>query len=86
MGMNDFFRKGKEEPLQPEEPKTIEEQKEELVIHVVQPGESLSKISREHYGDPMKWKVIYDANAAKISNPDLIHPGDEFVIPKLTES
>ncbi len=82
MGLNDFFRKGKEEPLPDKEPKTAEEP----VIHVVQPGESLSKIARAHYGDPMKWKVIYDANAAKISNPDLIHPGDEFVIPTLTKS
>ena len=86
MGLNDFFRKGKEEPLPDKEPKTTEEPKEEPVIHVVQPGESLSKIARAHYGDPMKWKAIFDANAAKISNPDLIHPGDELIIPKLTES
>lgn len=87
MGLNDFLRKGKEEPLpdkQPEQSK--EEPKEEPVIHVVQAGESLSKIAREHYGDAMKWNVIYEANANKISNPDIIHPGDEFVIPTLKES
>ena len=85
MGLNDFLRKGKEEPL-PEKENEKTEQEKAPVIHVVQPGESLSKIARQHYGDPMKWKVIFDANSAKISNPDLIHPGDEFVIPTLTES
>ncbi len=86
MGLNDFLRKGEEKPLPKTEKEEIPPKEEPQVIHTVQPGESLSKIAREHYGDAMKWKIIYDANAEKISNPDIIHPGEEFIIPKLEES
>ena len=85
MGLNDFFRKGKEEPLPDAQKPAEEPAPTPAVIHVVQPGESLSKIAKEHYGDAMKWNLIYEANSDKISNPDLIHPGEEFVIPKIEE-
>lgn len=49
--------------------------------YVVKSGDSLSKIAKHAYGDASKWKAIHAANAAKIPNPDLIHPGDELVIP-----
>lgn len=49
--------------------------------YVVKPGDSLSKIAKHAYGDASKWKGIHAANKAKIPNPDLIHPGDELVIP-----
>lgn len=49
--------------------------------YVVKSGDSLSKIAKQAYGDAKKWKAIHAANAAKIPNPDLIHPGDELVIP-----
>lgn len=49
--------------------------------YIVKPGDSLSRIARHAYGDASKWKAIHAANAAKIPNPDLIHPGDELVIP-----
>ena len=38
------------------------------------------------YGDPFKWKVIYDANKAKLpqqDNPDLIEPGMVLDIPSI---
>lgn len=85
MGLDDFFRKGKEEPLPDIKKPAAEPTPPPEVIHVVQAGESLSKIAKEHYGDAMKWNIIYQANSDKISNPDLIHPGEEFVIPKLKE-
>ncbi|HEY1013007.1 MAG TPA: LysM peptidoglycan-binding domain-containing protein [Herpetosiphonaceae bacterium] len=44
-------------------------------------GDSLSKIAKRFYGDAMQWKKIYEANRDKISNPDLIHPGQVFIIP-----
>ena len=50
--------------------------------YVVKPGDSLSLIAKRFYGDPMQWKRIYETNRSKISNPDLIHPGQEFVIPE----
>ena len=51
--------------------------------HVVKSGESLSKIAKQYYGDPMKYNKIFEANRNILSNPDLIHPDQELVIPNL---
>ena len=51
-------------------------------VYVVKKGDTLSRIAREMYGDASKWPRIHEANRAKIPNPDLIHPGDELVIPR----
>ncbi len=50
--------------------------------HVVQKGESLSKIAKHYYGDPMKYKAIFQANTDILKNPDLIHPDQVLIIPK----
>ncbi|HEY3112665.1 MAG TPA: LysM peptidoglycan-binding domain-containing protein [Gemmatimonadaceae bacterium] len=49
--------------------------------YTVQAGDSLSKIAKQFYGDAGKWKKIHAANADKIPNPDLIHPGLQLTIP-----
>ncbi len=51
--------------------------------HVVKSGESLSKIAKHYYGDPMKYQQIFEANTDKLKNPDLIYPDQELVIPNL---
>ena len=51
--------------------------------HTVASGESLSKIAKQYYGDPMKYMAIFNANTDLLKNPDLIHPGQELVIPNL---
>ena len=51
--------------------------------HIVQSGESLSKIAKHYYGDPMKYKQIFSANTNILKNPDMIHPDQVLVIPKL---
>ncbi len=51
--------------------------------HVVKSGESLSKIAKQYYGDPMKYKEIFQANTDILKNPDLIYPDQELVIPNL---
>lgn len=51
--------------------------------HVVKSGESLSKIAKHYYGDPMKYKQIFEANTNILKNPDLIHPDQELIIPNL---
>lgn len=51
--------------------------------HVVKSGESLSKIAKQYYGDPMKYKAIFEANTGILKNPDVIHPDQELVIPNL---
>lgn len=51
--------------------------------HTVKSGESLSLIAKHYYKDPMKYKQIFAANAGTLDNPDVIHPGQELVIPNL---
>ena len=49
--------------------------------HTVKSGESLSKIAKKYYGDPMKYKKIFEANTSILKNPDVIHPDQVLVIP-----
>jgi len=51
--------------------------------HTVESGESLSKIAAHYYGNAMKYTAIFDANTNILKNPDVIHPGQELVIPNL---
>ncbi|TPN89092.1 LysM peptidoglycan-binding domain-containing protein [Aquimarina algicola] len=51
--------------------------------HTVKSGESLSKIAKHYYGDPMKYKAIFEANTNILKNPDVIHPDQELVIPNI---
>jgi nucleoid-associated protein YgaU len=51
--------------------------------HVVRSGDSLSKIAKHYYGDPMKYKQIFSANTNILNNPDVIYPDQVLVIPNL---
>jgi nucleoid-associated protein YgaU len=51
--------------------------------HIVKSGESLSKIAKHYYGDPVKYNAIFEANRDQLNNPDIIHPGQELIIPNL---
>ncbi|KAB1073929.1 LysM peptidoglycan-binding domain-containing protein [Methylobacterium planeticum] len=44
-------------------------------------GDSLWQISRRTYGKGDRYTVIYDANQGQIRDPDLIYPGQIFVLP-----
>jgi nucleoid-associated protein YgaU len=48
---------------------------------VVSRGDSLWRISRETYGRGARYSVIYQANQTQIRDPDLIYPGQIFVLP-----
>lgn len=50
--------------------------------HTVQSGESLSKISKEVYGDANAYNKIFEANKPMLSDPDKIYPGQVLVIPQ----
>jgi hypothetical protein len=50
-------------------------------VYLVQPGDSLSKIAKEVYGDGRRWREIFEANKDKISSPSMIYPGQELRIP-----
>ena len=47
-------------------------------------GHTLWELSRNYYGDPTRYPVIYEANKDNIRNPDLIYPGQIFNLPKKT--
>ena len=49
---------------------------------IVQPGNSLWRISRRLLGQGTMFSVIYEANKDQIRDPDLIYPGQVFAIPK----
>jgi len=50
-------------------------------FYTVQPGDSLSKIAKAQYGDPMKYPMIFEANKPMLKDPDLIYPGQVLRIP-----
>lgn len=50
--------------------------------YTVQAGDSLSKISKQFYGDANKYMKIFEANKDKLADPDEIKPGQELVIPQ----
>lgn len=53
----------------------------EQQVVVVQPGNSLWRLARRMYGQGVRYTVIYEANRAQIADPDLIYPGQVFVVP-----
>ena len=54
----------------------------EAKLYTVKKGDSLSKIAKEFYGDPMKYPAIFEANKPMLQNPDLIYPGQVLRIPE----
>ena len=53
----------------------------EATFYTVQSGDSLSKISKSVYGDPMKYNDIFEANKPMLEHPDKIYPGQVLRIP-----
>lgn len=49
--------------------------------HVVESGDSLSKLAAKYYGEKMAYMKIFEANKDILKNPDMIHPGQELTIP-----
>jgi nucleoid-associated protein YgaU len=49
--------------------------------YVVKPGDSLSKIAQQLYGNQSDWRKIYDANRDVIKDPDLIYAGQTLRLP-----
>jgi len=52
------------------------------VFYTVKKGDSLSKIAKHFYGDPMKYKKIFEANKPMLKDPNRIYPGQSLRIPK----
>jgi nucleoid-associated protein YgaU len=51
-------------------------------FHIVQRGETLSGIARQHYGAPDQWRKILTANPKAIKDPNRLAPGTKLTIPE----
>lgn len=49
---------------------------------LIEPGDNLWMIARKVYGKGVMYTLIYSANATQIHDPNLIFPGQDFVLPK----
>ena len=49
--------------------------------YTVKPGDTLSKISKELYGDSNEYMRIFYANRDKLKDPDMIQVGQQLTIP-----
>jgi nucleoid-associated protein YgaU len=50
--------------------------------YTVQAGDSLSKISKQFYGNANEYMKIFEANRDQLRNPNEIQPGQQLVIPE----
>lgn len=82
-----------ETPFQREDPDTVaaamadETSDPEFTIatRTVQPGNTLWAIARDRYGEGILYVQVFEANRDSIRNPDLIYPGQVFVLPELDD-
>lgn len=86
MGLMDFFKKGKEEPVKarPSPPVTRPSQQPSAPAareYTIKSGDSLSKIAKEYYGNAGEWRKIFEANKDKIKDANVIFPGQKIIIP-----
>ncbi len=80
-----------ESPFKREAPERIAEAMSEetanpdfkVAMKTVQKGHTLWAIAKERYGDGILYVEVFDANRDKIRDPDLIYPGQIFVLPVL---
>lgn len=61
----------------------VENSDQESTFYTVKSGDSLSKISKKVYGDPMKYNAIFEANKPMLKSVDKIYPGQVLRIPAL---
>ncbi len=63
----------------------VKKEQPAAVFYEVKSGDSLSKIAKSYYGDPMKYQAIFEANKPMLKDPNLIYPGQMLRIPSLEE-
>lgn len=52
-----------------------------IAMRTVQPGNTLWAIARDRYGEPLMYVQVFEMNRDRIRDPDLIYPGQVFVLP-----
>jgi|GEM_PF-1256035 len=71
-----------EPPVEPEpEPRPEETWR----TYTIQPGDTLSLIARQMYGQSHLWRIIFEANRDTLADPGRIHPGQVIKIPPKPE-
>jgi len=50
-------------------------------LYTVKPGDTLSKISQQFYGNAKDYMRIFNANKDKLKDPDHVNVGEELKIP-----
>jgi len=53
------------------------------ILYEVRAGDTLSKIAKAYYGDPLKYSMIFEANQPLLKDPDKIYPGQVLRIPSI---
>lgn len=54
----------------------------EIPALIIRKGDNLWRISQRHYGEGIRYTTIYQANQGQIRDPDLIFPGQVFLLPQ----
>jgi nucleoid-associated protein YgaU len=54
------------------------------MTYTVKPGDTLSKIAKEHLGNANAYMDIFNANKDQLKDPDKIKPGQVLKIPAVT--
>ncbi|MBK7793309.1 MAG: peptidoglycan-binding protein LysM [Betaproteobacteria bacterium] len=62
---------------------SVDQSEPEATYYTVVAGDTLSKISKNAYGDPNKYQKIFEANTPMLGHPDKIYPGQVLRIPPL---
>ena len=60
---------------------SVDQSEAQAQYYTVKSGDNLSKISKQHYGDPNKYMKIFEANKPMHAHPDKIYPGQVLRIP-----
>jgi nucleoid-associated protein YgaU len=60
---------------------TVDKSAPEAQYYTVVSGDTLSKISKQFYGDPNQYQKIFEANKPMLTHPDKIYPGQKLRIP-----
>jgi nucleoid-associated protein YgaU len=55
-------------------------------IYTVKPGDTLSKIAKQYYGNANEYMRIFEANRDKLTDPDRIQVGQQLSIPAAVKS
>lgn len=64
---------------------SVEKPEPEATFYEVKSGDTLSKISKMHYGSFNKYMIIFEANKPMLKDPDKIYPGQVLRIPPLQD-